>query len=284
MRRRVALAAALLIAFVPVAPAQAAPAQAAGAAPDPASALKRQLRHEHGVRVTETTRYSFGTKAKPAGTRITGRVQLSPSGPVAADLSWRDLGESRSHRVIRVRKDVYVSRSHVSGPVPSGKNWIIYPDRHRGRFGRDLAGDASLQPIDVYDPALVKALLKCSTSKAVPGGRLYRGTMSYAELRKTAKGTLVNWSSGKAITARSKGKVSWQLWTGRDGLLKRLVTNDTAGTGKNPLVKRSDTRYTGWGFRLAVTAPPADEVITEAALLKYTRDENTPIPEDSGNT
>ncbi|WP_049557867.1 hypothetical protein [Nonomuraea sp. SBT364] len=286
MRRRVTLAATMLIAPVLIAsaPVATSPAIAQASAPDPVGALKRQLRDEHGVRISETTRYFYGEKTSRSGTRINGRLRLGRSGPVAADLTWRDLPAAKPHRVIRVRDDVYVSRSHHSGPVPDGTNWIIYPEHHRGSLGRDLAEDASLQPIDVYDPALVKALLNCSTSKPVPGGRLYRGTISYPALRKAAQGTLVNWTSGRPITARSKGKVSWQLWAGRDGLPKRLVTTDTAGTAKNPLVKRSDTRYTGWGSRPVITAPPAGEVISEAALLDYTLDQNTPIPEDSGNT
>nr|BFE85245.1 hypothetical protein GCM10020093_078460 [Planobispora longispora] len=89
---------------------------------------------------------------------------------------------------------------------------------------------------------------------------------------------------GPPVGSKSKGKVSWQLWTGRDGLLKRLITADTVGEGRDPLVKRSDTRYTGWGFRLVIAAPPADEVIDEADLLEYVRELNEPIPPDAGNT
>nr|BFE85246.1 hypothetical protein GCM10020093_078470 [Planobispora longispora] len=65
----------------------------ADGAPDPAHAIKRQLRSEHGVRISETNRYFFGRKSavSGSGTRINGRLQLAPSGPAAADFTWRTL-------------------------------------------------------------------------------------------------------------------------------------------------------------------------------------------------
>ncbi|WP_432924216.1 hypothetical protein ACQPZZ_28865 [Microbispora sp. CA-135349] len=288
MKRRVALAVAVLIASVPVG---AGPAAAQAGAPDPVRALQRQFRSEHGVRISETDRFFYGGKSKASGNgiRVTGVLQLGRTGPVAARFTWWSIkgtssGKSDPYRVVRVGKDAYDAADRYPGPVPGGKEWIRFPSRHRGQTGRDLARDASLQPIDVYDPSLMKAVLKRSTSTPVSGGRLYKGTMSRKELGRLAKGTVVDWTSGRPIGAKSKGKITWRLWAGRDGLLKRLVTADTVGQGKDPLVKRSDTRYTGWGCPVVITAPPADEVIDEADLLDYIRSQNTPIPEDSGNT
>lgn len=293
MGRWAALAVAVLIASVPVA---TSPAAAQAGAADPASALKRQLRNEHGVRISETNRYSFGKESTVSGTgtRISGSLQLAPSGPVAADFTWWDLSRPQAgglpskkadpYRVIRVGKDVYDDGGRYPGPVPEGKKWIRFPNNHRGRMAQDMAQDASLQPINVYEPSVMKTVLKRSTSTPVSGGHLYRGSMSYEELSKVFKGAFINWTSGKPIDGKSKGKISWRLWTDRDGLLKRLITSDTAGAGKDPLVKWSDTRYTGWGFHLAIAAPPADEVIDEDDLLEYVRTQNTPIPTDAGNT
>jgi hypothetical protein len=293
MRRWAALAVAVLIASVPAA---MSPAAAQADAPDPARTLKQQFRNEHGVRISETSRYFFGKKSKVSGSgiRISGRLQLAPSGPVAADFTWWDLplprGEglpskkSAPYRVIRVGKDVYDDADRYPGPVPDGKKWIRFPNNHRGRMGRDMAQDASLQPINVYDSSVMKAVLKRSASKPASGGFLYRGTMSYQELSRVSKSAFISWTSGRPIDKKSKGKVSWQLWADRDGLLKRLITTDTAGEGKEPLVKRSDTRYTDWGFHLVITAPPADEVIDEDDLLEYVRMQNMPIPTDAKNT
>ncbi|WP_068920574.1 hypothetical protein [Planobispora rosea] len=293
MRRWAALTVTVLLASLPVA---TGPAAAQAGAPDPARAIKRQLRDGHGVRIAETNRYFFGEKStvSGSGTRIRGRLQLAPSGPVAAAFTWWNLSppkgagrpseKSAPYRVIRVGKDAYDAADRYPGPVPDGKEWIRFPNNHRGAMARDMARDASLQPIDVYDPSMMRAVLKCSTRKPSYGGFLYRGTMSYKELSKASRGTAVSWTSGRPITATSKGKISWQLWAGRDGLPKRLVTTDTAGTVRDPLVKRSDTHYTGWGSPLVITAPPADEVIDEDDLLEYIRRQNEPIPPDDGNT
>ncbi|MEU9836586.1 hypothetical protein AB0D67_34055 [Streptosporangium sp. NPDC048047] len=295
MRRWVVLAAAVLTGVAPVA---TSPAAAQADAPDPVRAIKRQLRGEHGVRISETDRFHYGAKStvSGSGTRITGRLRLAPSGPVAADLTWRGLpapkagkpakpGEQTSHRMIRVGENTYDDAAHYpGGPVPEGKKWIRFPEKHRGSANRDMARDASLQPIDLYDTSLMKTLLKCSKRERVSGGLLYRGTLSRKELGRLSGGAFVDWASGRLVGAKSKGKVSWRLWTDRTGLPKRLLTTDTVGEGKNALVKRSDTRYTGWGSRLVITAPPADEVIDEADLLEYVRERNEPIPEDSGNT
>lgn len=293
MRRWAAPAVAVLIASVS---AVTSPASAQAGAPDPARALKQQFRNEHGVRISETTRYFFGKKSTVSGngTRISGRLQFAPSGPVAADFTWWDLSwpkgkglpskKSAPYRVIRVGKDVYDSANWYPGPVPDGKKWVRLPNEHRGRMNRDMARAASLQPINMYDSSMMKAVLKRSVSKPVSGGFLYRGTMSYQELSRVSKSTLAAWTSGRPINKKSKGKVSWQLWADRDGLPKRLITTDTAGGGKEPLVKRSDTRYTDWGFHLVITAPSADEVIDEDDLLEYARMQNMPIPPDAGNT
>ncbi|MER6175970.1 hypothetical protein [Streptosporangium sp. NPDC001681] len=293
MRRWAALAVAVLIASMSGA---MSPAAAQAGAPDPARALKQQFRNEHGVRISETNRFFYGKKSTISGSgiRISGHLQLAPSGPVAADFTWWDLSrpkgkglpskKSDPYRVIRVGKNVYDDATRYPGPVPDGKKWVRFPNEHRGRMNRDMARDASLQPIDMYDLSMMKAVLKRSASKAVSGGFLYRGTVSYQELRRISKSAPIAWTSGKPIGKKSKGKVSWQLWTGRDGLPKRLITTDTAGGGKEPLVKRSDTRYTDWGCHLVITTPPADEVIDEGDLLEYVRMQNTSAPTDAKNT
>ncbi|GII95733.1 hypothetical protein Ssi02_59640 [Sinosporangium siamense] len=265
-------------------------AAAKAGAPDPVKAVKRHLRNDRGVRVSETNRHFFGKKVFGPETRITGKVQLSPSGPAATNLTWWDVPAPRSakksdrYRVIRVGEDFYDAAKTHPGPVPDGKNWIRFPGNHKGLMGRDIALDASLQSINVYDLAVMKAVLKCSKRTPASGGFLYQGTMSYPRLSKVSKGAFVNPVSGKPIGAKSKGTVSWRLWADRTGLLKRLITVDTAGAGKAPLVKRSDTRYKNWGVPLVVTAPPADEVIDEADLLEYIREQNAGAPTDSGNS
>jgi hypothetical protein len=272
MRRWPALAVAVLITSASVATAPAATAQ--GGPPEPVDALKRQFRKEHGVRTSETARVFFGAKSKSAF-RISGTVQFGPSGAVAVELTWRDVpdpgtgtgGEQSEkpapYRVIRVGKDVYYDVAQYPGPVPDGKKWIR---RNRAAgMTRYLAPTASLQPVDVYDPSVLRAVLKRSRSAPVSGGRLYRGTMSHKEMGGVTKGHYVDPFSGLSAK-KSKGKISWRLWTGRDGLVTRLVTTDTLGEAKTSVFARTDTRYTGWGCRVVITAPPADEVIEQDDL------------------
>ncbi|GIH62792.1 hypothetical protein [Microbispora siamensis] len=275
MRRCTALAVAVLITSASVAAGPAAVAQ--GGPPDPVDALKRQFREEHGVRTSETARVFFGAKSRSAF-RISGRVQFGPSGVVAVDLTWRDVPEpgngpggkpsekAPSYRVIRVGKDVYYDVAQYPGPVPDGKKWIRR--NHAAGMTRYLAPAAGLQPVNVYDPSVLKAVLKRSRSTPVSGGRLYQGTMSHKEMGRVTKGRYVDPFSG--LSARkSKGKISWRLWTGRDGLVARLVTTDTLGAAKTSVFARTDTRYTGWGCRLVITAPPADEVVEQDDLAGY---------------
>ncbi|MET8993423.1 hypothetical protein ABZW49_48950 [Nonomuraea wenchangensis] len=265
-RRWAVLTVAVLVASTPV------PAQADT---DPAGALKQHLRAGHGVRVSETTRITLGKR--PSETRISGRLRLASAGPAAAQFTWWTVPRKETYRVIRVGSTVYDGANAHPGPIPDGKKWIRFPNKHRGVMARDMAADASQQPINVYDPSTLKAVLKRSTRKP---GFLYQGTMSYQDLDKITKSPLFHWTSGRPIGPKSRGKITWKLWTGRDGTLKRLLTTDTEAT----LVKRTDTRYSAWGSRVVITAPPADEVIDEADLLEHIRNENEPIPEDEGNT
>ncbi|WP_067181826.1 hypothetical protein [Microtetraspora niveoalba] len=265
MRRWVALAAAVLAVSVPVA---ASPAAAQAGPPDPANAIKRQLRNEHGVRTAETVRLISGKKSEDAF-RIRAAVRLGPSGAAATDFTWRDVpkggaGKPESHRVIRVGKDVYFDRGQYRGPVPDGKTWIRRTSS--GGFIRYIAPTGSLQPINVYDQSVMKAVLKRSTTERVSGGFLYRGTISYRELSKASRSPHIDRFSGRTTDEKSKGKISWRLWADRAGLPTRLITTDAMGEGKSAMVMWIDTRYTDWGTPLVIDAPPADEVIDENDL------------------
>ena len=80
MRRWILPAALALAATLPAAPA------AAKAAPDPAQAVKAQLKNERGVRVAEISRTV--TAKTSTRTRYHSGIQLAPTGPVA---SWADV-------------------------------------------------------------------------------------------------------------------------------------------------------------------------------------------------
>lgn len=270
MRRWVALAAAVLVAFVPVV---ADPAVAESGSPDPVRALKQQFRTGHGVQVSEITRLLEGGKSI-GRLRVRGTLQFGPSGPGAADFTWQEVPdpgqeqdgnreEFTRYHIVHVNGRFYYAINAYRGPVPEGKTWVRV-DGSRG-LGPLIAPTVSLQVINVYKPAVVKAMLKTSTGKPVSGGFLYQGSISYAELRKASKSTYADWFGGLSADELRKTRIAWRLWTDGRGLLKRLVTSQALGKG----VSRTDTRYTAWRSHVVISAPPADQVIDENDLYEY---------------
>jgi hypothetical protein len=64
------------------------------------------------------------------------------------------------------------------------------------------------------------------------------------------------------------------------GLVTRLVTDGAFDD------YASDTRYTGWGSKVTVTAPPADQIIDEDHVDYSTKPEtplNSVIEQSAGN-
>ncbi|MER5326332.1 hypothetical protein [Streptosporangium roseum] len=244
MRRWLALAAATLIASV----AAAVPAAAQTGPPDPAQAVKRQLRAERGVQITETSRAIF-KDAIPDWLRVNGRVQLGPAGPVAADTTIQWALDPESRKMAETNElladlESPVQMTVVGGylyafglySLPAGKTWAR--SARPETVAKDARESATQQTVvNVFDPAALKTLLKGATVKPVPGGFFYQGTLT-------------------------RPKISWRLWTDATGLPKRLLTNKHV-TGMNKLAKieRIDTRYADWGMPIVVVPPPADEVI-----------------------
>ncbi|GAA2987608.1 hypothetical protein [Streptosporangium longisporum] len=239
MRRWLALAAATLTASVP-----AAPAAAQTGPPDPAKAIQQQFRAHHGVQIAEISRtiYKDATSSRD---RLTSRVQLGPTGPVAVDTSIRWVPDAKSAKAAETNELAAEMASpsymtavggylYTSGmySLPQGKSWT------RSELLRPVVDYASQQTtVNVLDPAALKTLLRGATVKPVSGGFYYQGT--HAEL-----------------------KISWRLWTDTTGLPKRLLTNKrVVGEHRLAKIERIDTRYSDWGMPLVVVPPPADEVI-----------------------
>ncbi|WP_157519315.1 hypothetical protein [Herbidospora mongoliensis] len=250
-----------LVVVAMLAGAVAVPATAVGQAapPDPVRAVQKQLRHGHGVRLSELHVSSYGKE--PLG-RTRSQVQLSPSGPVAYDSFTHylvlselmpDAPETAMHNslaemdwddITHVGEVTYLHA--LPGYLPDGKAWIrVKPDRfYDGAF--------SGQPIDVLDTRMLRTVLRGITGKAVSGGYAYQGVVTRGLLG-TAKG---RWA---------KDKISWRLWTDAKGLPTRLRTTITMH-GNLDSGMTQDTRFRDWGFPLVVTAPPADQVIDERDL------------------
>ncbi|WP_405150256.1 hypothetical protein OG589_17155 [Sphaerisporangium sp. NBC_01403] len=275
MRRWFTMPAVVLIAFVPVA---AAPAAAQAGPTDPALMVKRQLRAGRGVEIAEISRLTFDKTT--VRSRKNSRLQLSPSGPVAFDTTWQEIPDPELKNELESRGDdpssdqfdpyyltyvkgrLYISGGSYDRLLPEGKTWM-------GMALKEIPVDAvTEQTLDVFQPAVLRAVLKDSKGKPVSGGFFYQGTVTYAELYKASKSTYAREFRGLPVSEFGKRKIGWRLWTDGEGLIKRLMTKDTLG--RRVMTTQLDTRYTGWGLRVVVTAPPADEVIDRKDLPKDT--------------
>ncbi|MFI6883951.1 hypothetical protein [Streptosporangium canum] len=244
MRRWLALAAATLIASV----AAAVPAAAQTGPPDPAQAVKRQLRAEHGVQTAEISRMIF-KDATSSRFRINSRLQLGPTGPVAADSTMQWVLDPKSRKMAETNElladlaspaymTVVGGYLYASGlySLPAGKTWArSAAPRPDAQYATEAATQQTA--VNVFDPAALKTLLKGATVKPVPGGFIYQGTLT-------------------------RPTISWRLWTDATGLPKRLLTNKhVTGKYRSAKIERIDTRYADWGMPIVVVPPPADEVI-----------------------
>ncbi|MGW0478462.1 hypothetical protein [Nonomuraea sp. NPDC003214] len=256
MKRIIAgLAVAAMSTLVTAAPAQAAPV-------NPVKALQKQLKPGHGVRVSETNRTFTDGKESRSG-KTTGVLEFGKSGVVASDLTTRvkipkgasaEMAEMlrgiSNSRAISVGGDTYMQGGLFSEELPEGKKWVRYE-------GVQTAGTE--QVIDVFDAKLLKALV--AKAKVVKGD--YAGSLTAKELGKL---------TGARITGNvGKIKISYLLDVDSKGLIKRVVSDYTLDfglLGKTRAV--TESRYTGWGGKVKVVAPPESQWVDLHDLGKDT--------------
>ncbi|MEU1386409.1 MULTISPECIES: hypothetical protein [unclassified Nonomuraea] len=248
MKRIIAgLALASAAALVTATPAQAAPA-------DPAKALKKQYVAGHGVRFTETSRSSMDGKSTGA-MKTSGLLEFGKSGIVASDVRNHATGKDDVYaslmpsRIITLGKHVYAQGGLYSEGLPEGKKWVRYPDT-------GLRISTSNQMLDVFEPQVLKALVSHAASTK---GGIYRGSVTVKEL-----GKIYGQSVNKKV---AKVKVSYLLAVNSKGLVTRVVSDWTLDYGiLGTSHSTTETRFTGWGAKVKVKAPPADQVADIADL------------------
>ncbi|MGW0478662.1 hypothetical protein [Nonomuraea sp. NPDC003214] len=258
MRRWIVLAVAALVALAPdAAAAQPAP-------PDPVQALKRQFRAEHGVTFTEVSRMTGD--ASVTRVRAKGGIQFGASGPVASYMTFSAVQKKGEEQGTEVELIMTPVQLYLSAPdLPPGKKWVVFePDK--GTKVTPVPGlILSSQTINPLDPAILKAILKGAKVKSVPGGHLYQGAVTYGDLFKAAPKHYAAQFGRDVAGEFAKRKVSWRLWTDKQGLVTRLMSNRLGGG--------ADTRYSGWGQRMTIPLPPADEAMSWRELLDQPYDE-----------
>ncbi|MEU8200258.1 hypothetical protein [Streptosporangium sp. NPDC049046] len=284
-----ALIAPTLVAVTP-ASAKTTPAATASAA-DPVSALKRHFRTHRGVKLTENTKVvGEGKKHRAIFTRRSGVLEFGRTGLVASDLTTKfnlpaEDGELKGlftpSRTISLKGVSYTSGGIFAESMPEGKKWL------RTRGDTAYLVSAVQQIISTVEPATLRATLTRTTAKR-PGGTwdgtrttVHSGTITLAELFKVSpavRAMLVKKPTGRSATL----PVTWKIYVGSDQLVRRVVssyTESTRGLNSTELSYVNDTRYTGWGTKVTIKAPPAGQVVEFDELIGDTSPPEDPIGE-----
>ncbi|MEV0380126.1 hypothetical protein [Nonomuraea sp. NPDC050643] len=249
----VGLALASSAALITAAPAQAAPV-------DPSKALKKQYVAGHGVRFSETTRSQADGKTVASLSR-TGALEFGKKGVIAGEVRTKGKGsELTPPRMIVVGDSTYAQGDVFSEDLPEGKKWVRYPGGANARV--------SGQPLDIFEPKVLKRLV--TKAKSFKGGA-YRGSVTFAEMSKLY-GERIDKKLGKIKIAYVLGANSKGLITG----VRSEFTMDFGLLGKSTSIV--STRYTGWGAKITIKAPPADEVIDSDELGS-----DTSVPQEIPN-
>ncbi|GAA3444165.1 hypothetical protein [Planomonospora venezuelensis] len=295
-----ALAVPALVAPANAAPASTAPAGAQAAPADPVSALRKQFRPGRGVKLTEQAKLiGEGRTQRVIFGRRGGVLEFGRKGVTASDLTStfslpganKELVEEfkdmfAPSRTITVKGVSYTSSAFYAGAMPEGKKWLRTPAQPVS------PGNPAQQLVNPLEPATLKAALAHTTSRR-PGGTwdgartvVHSGTITLGELYRvspTVRGLLGAEPSAKSAPLR----VSWQLYIGPDQLVRRAVsswTQSMRGLTSVDLTYLNDSRYTGWGVKSAIKAPPAAQVaeFEELDLEGKAEDPFTRIIETAG--
>ncbi|MFI6505327.1 hypothetical protein [Nonomuraea typhae] len=251
----------------------AAPAQAA-APKDPVATLKKQFVAGTGVTFTDRTALISGGQ-RAIFVRRTGTFAFSLAGLAASDITGKftikasDIpdgedentkflkGMAMPERTIRIGKTAYISGGIFGQLLPEGKTWFKMPNGPTGGV-TGLYG----QIVNVTEAATLKTLIQ--NGKAVKGG--YAGTITAGQLKKVSAWYRASMPFGTLKASQLKTPITFKLELDAAGLPKRLVTSyspaalgQKAPSGDGVSV---DTRFTGWGAKAKIVAPPADEVTT----------------------
>ncbi|MEU4829762.1 hypothetical protein [Streptosporangium sp. NPDC023615] len=259
----------------PATAAPATPAAATAPAADPVAALTRRFKPHRGVRLAENTKIvGEGKKYRAIFTRRAGTLEFGSKGLVASDLTTRFTVPAKSDgglglagvfapsRTISVRGTAYTSGGLFTDSMPEGKKWLRTPGAPSSLVS------AVQQIISTVEPGTLRATL-ARTAARRPGGTwdgtrttVHSGTITLAELFKVSPA--VRAMLGTRPTGRSATlPVTWKIYLGSDQLVRRVVssyTESTRGLNSTELTYVNDTRYTGWGSKVTIKAPPADQV------------------------
>jgi hypothetical protein len=167
-----------------------------------------------------------------------------------------------------VKRTAYVSGGIFDQFLPEGKTWIRLPEP---TLSPVLAAG---QYVNTLDPRTLKAVLATTKTKGYGGTvdgtttTVYCGSITLGRLFASSPELKKQLAAGKA----GKNLINWKLWIGADNLVRRVTSSahEKIKIGKSSvdMAMTSDTRFTGWGSEITITAPPADEVADAKDLGK----------------
>ncbi|GAA2390903.1 hypothetical protein [Nonomuraea africana] len=249
------------VALVGAAPAQAAPKA------DPVKALKAQFTPGKGVTFSSVVRMG-GSGETLITTRENGTIGFDKSGPAASDITFKmqldptlkalleeeDQASfavlAKPTRTISVKGKTYVSGSMVAQVLPEGKTWV----RYTGAASTNRGEGAFL---DVFEPATLKTLVAGASSYR---NGVAKGTISTAKLRSVSRTFR---SGGDSIGAK---KITWALWINAKGQVTRVSAKMAVPMRGVTLEMTQDSRFSGWGAKVAISAPPSAQVVDSKDL------------------
>jgi hypothetical protein len=224
---------------------------------DPVAALKAKLGAGKGVRFSDVTSLVQDSE-KTTFLRRTGKLQFGRSGIAASDITSdfkRHTGGILSYmhfaasgRTIWIGGTAYTTMGYE---IPEGKKWVRDPLRMTGGMTALYS-----QVINPAEPATLKVLLKGRKQ-----GRTYSGKITERALAKVSP-----WFRATSPLGADETVITYRLTLGRDNLPKTLVTSHPAashvaeGVEVGDGVFSTETRYSGWGSRVRVSAPPRSQV------------------------
>lgn len=254
----------------------AAPAHAASTT-DPVKALQSQLGQGKAVNLEATAKVTYKA-GQVATSALDGTIGFGPRGPVASDVAHT---LQYSQALLRTMKKTSPAEtealqagpirmlssggvSYVSGPVveqalPPGTSWVRY---------RKVVQPPSNLVVEPLDPATLKTLVASRTSWK---DGILKGSVKASKLVKSSKPFAAFYGTG--FTAKRDGKISYTIYFGDKGLLRRVVAKATVPIGKSTVQVESDTRYRDWGREATVLLPLEGDVIDRSEVKDDTPDQ-----------
>ncbi|GAB1823387.1 hypothetical protein [Herbidospora sp. RD11066] len=254
MKRWIATTAALAAVTAGISP----PANAQATADGPVEALERALVPHRGVKASSrwTMRYVWDKTPYVYLYKIS--AEFGRGRVVAADTTYRPGNKhagAGSFRYVTFVGREYLQNKHAD--LPPGKTWVL----EKGRRIRP-----SVQTmIRIDDPASLRAVLATTKVKRAAGTydgtptTLYEGSITIDELYRASPASF----RIKPQPKESRAKVSWRIWFGKDLLPRRVWSSwrsPAIGGDNLDATNVSDHLLTGWGTRIRITPPPADQV------------------------